>query len=112
MASGLSVRGGEGRCYSFWLAFKKCMLESSDRTACTAYREDYEECLHHRKAIKRFNTVVRELQRRETAGEKLPRPEEMSLEPSTWTEADHAADVVHERQAVAGSTETPQAMTP
>jgi|YelNatPaOPRAMG01_1025707.scaffolds.fasta_scaffold39178_2 NADH dehydrogenase (ubiquinone) Fe-S protein 5 len=81
MASGYSVHGGESRCYSFWLAFKRCMLESSDKSVCSSYRQDYEECLHHRKAIKRFNEVVREYQRRQANGEELPLPGQMPTAP-------------------------------
>jgi NADH dehydrogenase (ubiquinone) Fe-S protein 5 len=99
MASGYSIRGGEGRCYSFWLAFKRCMLESPDTSLCTAFREDYEECLHHRKAIRRFNAVVREFERREAAGEKLPRPEEMPLESPSWADTGTATDPQDRRDA-------------
>jgi len=49
MASGFGVKGTQGRCYAFWMDFSKCMSETAHPHACFALREDYFECLHHRK---------------------------------------------------------------
>ena len=49
MASGFGVKGNKGRCYDFWMGFSKCMSDADHPAACAALREDYLECLHHRK---------------------------------------------------------------
>ena len=38
-----------GRCYPVWMDFSKCMSEADSPQACAALRDDYLECLHHRK---------------------------------------------------------------
>jgi hypothetical protein len=53
MASGFGVKGNKGRCYAFWMDFSKCMSEADHPTSCAALREDYLECLHHRKEARR-----------------------------------------------------------
>jgi hypothetical protein len=49
MASGFGVKGTRGRCHPFWMDFSKCMSDADTPSACAALREDYLECLHHRK---------------------------------------------------------------
>eukprot|EP00558_Chaetoceros_sp_UNC1202_P003673 CAMPEP_0197235130 /NCGR_PEP_ID=MMETSP1429-20130617/2636_1 /TAXON_ID=49237 /ORGANISM="Chaetoceros sp., Strain UNC1202" /LENGTH=78 /DNA_ID=CAMNT_0042693651 /DNA_START=51 /DNA_END=287 /DNA_ORIENTATION=+ len=52
MSSGYGIRGGIGRCYPFFAEFKECLMndETSEKgEVCMPHREDYFECLHHRK---------------------------------------------------------------
>ncbi len=49
MASGLGVFGGRGRCHPFWTDFSECMSKADVPSDCKEMREDYFECLHHRK---------------------------------------------------------------
>ena len=49
MASGFGVKGARGRCHAFWIDFSACMSEADTPASCAALREDYLECLHHRK---------------------------------------------------------------
>jgi hypothetical protein len=49
MASGFGVKGTRGRCHAFWMDFSACMSDAAQPAACAALREDYMECLHHRK---------------------------------------------------------------
>ncbi|KAJ1454145.1 hypothetical protein M885DRAFT_417584, partial [Pelagophyceae sp. CCMP2097] len=55
MTSGFGAWGGEGRCYKFWMAFRTCKSMPSGKAhtlaplACRPFREDYVECLHHKK---------------------------------------------------------------
>lgn len=51
MASGFGTTGQVGRCYPLWMDFSKCLQDAESRTACAALREDYIECLHHRKEV-------------------------------------------------------------
>lgn len=63
MASGIGVNGGTGRCYSLWLGFTECMKDAAMPADCADNREDYIECLHHRKEIKRMRQVAEEAQK-------------------------------------------------
>lgn len=56
MSSGFGAFGGVGRCYPFWVAFKKCMSEE-DKEMCVGAKEDYMECLHHKKEFTRLNQI-------------------------------------------------------
>ena len=49
--SSYGVKGGVARCYPFWAEFKECIQteERADGGKCAAMREDYFECLHHKK---------------------------------------------------------------
>jgi len=49
--SGYGVRGGVSRCYPFWAEFKECLQTETkaDLSTCGPIREDYIECLHHKK---------------------------------------------------------------
>ena len=40
------------------------MNEADDRSACFKFREDYVECLHHKKEYRRENEIENERQRR------------------------------------------------
>lgn len=65
MASGFGVNGGPGRCYSFWLDFTKCLANADIPMECSDAREDYFECLHHRKETQRRRAVYEQLQIRQ-----------------------------------------------
>mmetsp|Transcript_4864 Transcript_4864/g.8940 ORF Transcript_4864/g.8940 Transcript_4864/m.8940 type:complete len:88 (-) Transcript_4864:173-436(-) len=65
MSSGYGVGGGVGRCYPFWVEFAKCMVNVEDRTDCWEFREDYLECLHHRKEIARNTEIYMEKKKQE-----------------------------------------------
>ena len=67
MSSGFGAFGGEGRCYKFWMSFKECMNEASAKELCRPAREDYFECLHHKKEFTRINEI--ELERRRQVAE-------------------------------------------
>lgn len=56
MASGFGTTGQIGRCYPLWMDFSKCLTDADSRSACAALRDDYLECLHHRKEV-RFSDV-------------------------------------------------------
>lgn len=45
------MRGGVSRCYPFWAEFKECLQTETkaDLSTCGPIREDYIECLHHKK---------------------------------------------------------------
>eukprot|EP00873_Tetraselmis_striata_P034514 jgi/Tetstr1/454778/TSEL_041661.t1 len=60
MASGFGLHGQTGRCYPFWMDFSKCMEETDNPAACRMLREDYMECLHHRKEMGRKTTIARQ----------------------------------------------------
>ncbi|KAK2076408.1 hypothetical protein QBZ16_000933 [Prototheca wickerhamii] len=71
MASGFGLRGGPNRCYAVYMDFSECMSKTDDPRKCNDYREDYLECLHHRKEVRGFlklNTLFREVAR-QTDGE-------------------------------------------
>jgi len=64
MASGFGAQGGTGRCYPFWVDFSRCMEESDKPTRdCLGYREDYFECLHHKKEKQRRVQVITQLKK-------------------------------------------------
>lgn len=60
MASGFGTRGGPGRCHSFWVDFSQCMSHADDPTLCRLKRDDYFECLHHKKEFERRNRITKE----------------------------------------------------
>ena len=69
MASGYGAFGGVGRCYPFWMDFKNCMAENTEKQVClpvslrlmpltlSQAHEDYFECLHHKKEFARINKI-------------------------------------------------------
>ncbi len=87
MSSGFGTKGGKGRCFDFFTDFSACMvrakyarslmidrccllLQSSaaDPSECQAKREDYFECLHHKKEFARANAVTSEKLRPHSGG--------------------------------------------
>eukprot|EP00884_Botryococcus_braunii_P022576 jgi/Botrbrau1/9001/Bobra.0148s0104.1 len=68
MASGFGNKGSTGRCYYFWLDFRECMSTTDDPKKCAWKREDYLECLHHRKEFTRRNMIYREYLRQKREG--------------------------------------------
>ena len=67
MASSLGVFGGRGRCHQFWTDFAECMGKAGVPSECSLKREDYFECLHHRKEFARMNTIALQKVAREKA---------------------------------------------
>ena len=59
MSSGYGLRGGIGRCYPFFADYKECLQKeiSSNGALCMPLREDYFECLHHKKEHAMVNQV-------------------------------------------------------
>ena len=73
-----------GRCYPIWMDFSDCMSKCQDPIQCAEKREDYFECLHHRKEVRiqcrvsgftrmwlqfaRMNAIALELQRQKDGG--------------------------------------------
>ena len=51
MASGFGITGKKGRCYDVWMDFSDCMSHCAMPAECTSRRDDYFECLHHRKEV-------------------------------------------------------------
>lgn len=39
------------RCYAVYMDFSECMSKTDDPKKCNDFREDYLECLHHRKEV-------------------------------------------------------------
>mmetsp|Transcript_41327 Transcript_41327/g.101828 ORF Transcript_41327/g.101828 Transcript_41327/m.101828 type:complete len:182 (-) Transcript_41327:46-591(-) len=60
MASGFGAKGQEGRCYPLWTNFSACMSTADDPMECRNLREDYFECLHHKKEYTRISTINKE----------------------------------------------------
>ncbi|KAI9218567.1 hypothetical protein BC828DRAFT_360002 [Blastocladiella britannica] len=59
MASGFSLNGGRSRCFAFFQDLQKCHLTADEpRSQCAIYKDDYLECLHHRKEIARAETIA------------------------------------------------------
>lgn len=63
MASGFGINGGAGRCYAVWMDFSKCMSQCEEPSECEKMKEDYFECLHHRKEYARMNAINKEKER-------------------------------------------------
>jgi NADH dehydrogenase (ubiquinone) Fe-S protein 5 len=70
MASGFGVNGKKGRCYDVWMDFSDCMTHCVMPAECTARRDDYFECLHHRKEYSRMNAINKERERQYFGGNK------------------------------------------
>ena len=60
MSSGFGARGRTGRCYPFWQDFVACMSTADSPKECYTLREDYSECLHHKKEYTRMNRILLE----------------------------------------------------
>eukprot|EP00639_Heterosigma_akashiwo_P002266 CAMPEP_0194584010 /NCGR_PEP_ID=MMETSP0292-20121207/16749_1 /TAXON_ID=39354 /ORGANISM="Heterosigma akashiwo, Strain CCMP2393" /LENGTH=78 /DNA_ID=CAMNT_0039438879 /DNA_START=41 /DNA_END=277 /DNA_ORIENTATION=+ len=63
MASGWGIKGSVGRCYPFWNAFTECVEKAEERKDCLIFRDDYMECLHHKKEGARMEAIAAEMQR-------------------------------------------------
>mmetsp|Transcript_21750 Transcript_21750/g.53602 ORF Transcript_21750/g.53602 Transcript_21750/m.53602 type:complete len:86 (-) Transcript_21750:87-344(-) len=77
MASGFGAKGNVGRCYPFWLEFTACLHDAKRPEHCACQKEDYVECLHHKKEFERMNTIMKEAVRQQKekdieAGKPLP----------------------------------------
>ena len=48
--------------------FSECMAKAKNPKDCVLLREDYLECLHHRKEISRLNTIRRQERKNESGG--------------------------------------------
>lgn len=59
MSSGYGSNGGTGRCFGIWRDFTVCLTREQDPTSCRAYRNDYFECLHHRKEMGRAVEILK-----------------------------------------------------
>ncbi|KAF8477099.1 hypothetical protein BDZ91DRAFT_708670 [Kalaharituber pfeilii] len=65
MASGYGINGGVSRCFPFWQDLLACyVVNTADsnlegRWKCIPQRDDYYECLHHKKEIAKTR-VLRE----------------------------------------------------
>ena len=70
MSSGFGTKGKAGRCHGFWMDFSQCMAESTSLGACTKAKEDYFECLHHKKEFSRLNAIATEKKAVEAAAKK------------------------------------------
>ncbi|CAG7849823.1 SubName: Full=Uncharacterized protein {ECO:0000313/EMBL:CCA73179.1} [Serendipita indica DSM 11827] len=68
MSSGYGINGGQSRCFPFWQAVVKCYAETDRPGKCTLFKEDYNECLHHRKARAREQAIRREFQKLQAEG--------------------------------------------
>eukprot|EP00891_Asterochloris_glomerata_P007355 jgi/Astpho2/7355/e_gw1.00114.274.1_t len=64
MSSGFGISGSTGRCYPVWQEFSGCMEKTGDPQDCQPLRDDYLECLHHRKEFGRLNAIHRERERK------------------------------------------------
>jgi len=51
MTSGFGAAGSVGRCFDIYHDFEECVNapETYSSIQCSAFREDYIECLHHKK---------------------------------------------------------------
>lgn len=58
MASGFGTQGRVGRCFPFWTDFSTCMSQAADPKECRLKREDYFECLHHKKEFTALNNQL------------------------------------------------------
>ncbi|KAF7316456.1 PX domain-containing protein [Mycena indigotica] len=62
--SGFSFTGGPSRCNPYWQEFAKCYSKVSHPSQCANQRDDYLECLHHKKEKARLAAIQTELQNR------------------------------------------------
>uniref|UniRef100_A0A7S0J7U5 NADH dehydrogenase [ubiquinone] iron-sulfur protein 5 n=1 Tax=Calcidiscus leptoporus TaxID=127549 RepID=A0A7S0J7U5_9EUKA len=71
MSSGWGSRGQMGRCFPVYQEFSDCVA-LGDKSACAELRDDYYECLHHNKEIKRVNAINLERERKIKEGLPVP----------------------------------------
>ena len=58
MSSGFGTKGTVGRCYPLWSSFESCLGAAEKKEMCIDLRDDYLECLHHKKEFKRVRDVM------------------------------------------------------
>jgi len=58
MSSGFGARGGPGRCHGFFVDFSVCMENTDNAKDCSLKREDYFECLHHKKEVRSSRDTI------------------------------------------------------
>ncbi|XXQ29816.1 NADH dehydrogenase [ubiquinone] iron-sulfur protein 5 [Plasmodiophora brassicae] len=59
MSSGLGAHGSTGRCFLFWNAYSKCLRSATvPHKDCILERDDYMECLYHRKLKIRYMALA------------------------------------------------------
>ncbi|KAF0852353.1 mitochondrial Complex I CI NADH:ubiquinone oxidoreductase subunit 15-kDa NIPM/NDUFS5 [Andalucia godoyi] len=66
MSSGFGVKGTQGRCYTAWMTFSECMSKNNSIGPCAALREDYFECLHHKKQLEKLKNEQQAAQKDHT----------------------------------------------
>jgi NADH dehydrogenase (ubiquinone) Fe-S protein 5 len=76
MASGYGLHGEVGRCFPFFIDLCECMLKADAPEQCDDYREDYKECLWHKKQLARKYLVDKEIRRRKKLGLPIPSGDE------------------------------------
>lgn len=62
MAEGPGLSGNRPRCAPFWDDFLACVVKvgpNDQWVQCQNYREDYLECLHHKKLYTRIQKIKR-----------------------------------------------------
>eukprot|EP00127_Corallochytrium_limacisporum_P004241 Clim_evm186s157 gene=Clim_evmTU186s157 len=60
MASGFGAFGGRGRCYAFMEDLKECLDKyDGNKIMCQNERDDYVECLHHKKEYTRVAAITK-----------------------------------------------------
>ena len=75
MSSGFGLNGKIGRCYPLWSSFETCLQTSPKRETCFDLRDDYMECLHHKKEYARNKIIndrramLEEQEKKEGGGE-------------------------------------------
>jgi NADH dehydrogenase (ubiquinone) Fe-S protein 5 len=69
MSSGFGIKGGLSRCYPFFAEYKECLKTETSRLGekCLHQRDDYFECLHHKKE----HEIVRKVNEQVKINEKL-----------------------------------------
>jgi NADH dehydrogenase (ubiquinone) Fe-S protein 5 len=55
MSSGYGIFSQNGRCYGFWMDYKQCLVHSDESYKCVPFKDDYVECLHRIKEVKKIN---------------------------------------------------------
>lgn len=59
MSSGLGAHGSTGRCFLFWNAYSKCLRSATvPHKDCILERDDYMECLYHRKLVGEWHHLM------------------------------------------------------
>ncbi|EDO42088.1 predicted protein [Nematostella vectensis] len=73
------VHGGRSRCSPFWEQLMDCAQQAGRRSQwekCQHPREDYIECLHHRKLYTRIERIEKEKEKLKKEGKWPPKQEE------------------------------------